>query len=44
MDERSIAHEFLVHPGGHENRLWADNLAEYLAFYTAGWRAGNPSP
>jgi enterochelin esterase-like enzyme len=44
MDEQGIAHEFIVHPGGHENRLWADNLAEYLAFYTAGWRAGNPSP
>jgi enterochelin esterase-like enzyme len=34
---RGIAHEFVVHPGRHENGLWAANVAEYLAFYAAGW-------
>jgi enterochelin esterase-like enzyme len=38
MDKQGIVHEFVVHPGRHENGLWAENVAEYLAFYTAGWR------
>jgi len=37
LDERGIANEFVVHSGGHENDLWAANVAEYLAFYAAGW-------
>ncbi|HEY68302.1 MAG TPA: hypothetical protein G4N97_08550 [Thermoflexia bacterium] len=37
LDERNIAHEFVVHSGSHENGLWAANVAEYLAFYAAGW-------
>ena len=37
LERQGIAHEFVVHPGRHENELWADNVAEYLAFYAAGW-------
>jgi len=37
LDARGIAHEFVMHPGRHENKLWAENVAEYLAFYAAGW-------
>ena len=44
LDGRSIAHEFVVHAGAHENGLWAENVAEYLAFYTAGWSEGGPPP
>jgi enterochelin esterase-like enzyme len=43
LDARGIAHEFVVNPGGHENKLWATNVAEYLAFYTAAW-PGNDAP
>jgi enterochelin esterase-like enzyme len=39
LDERSIPHQFIVHLGGHAAALWTTNLAEYLAFYTAGWAA-----
>ena len=44
LDERDIAHEFVVHPGGHENRLWETNMAEYLAFYAAGWPGDDGPP
>ncbi|MFQ6100822.1 MAG: alpha/beta hydrolase [Anaerolineae bacterium] len=37
LDEQGIASEFIVHPGRHANELWAANMAEYLAFYAAGW-------
>jgi enterochelin esterase-like enzyme len=39
MDRQGIVHEFVVHPGRHENGLWAENVAEYLAFYAAEWRS-----
>ncbi len=39
LDEQAIAHEFVVHPGRHASWLWAGNVAEYLAFYAAGWSA-----
>ncbi len=37
LDKQPIAHEFVVHPGGHANGLWEANVVEYLAFYAAGW-------
>ncbi len=37
LNERGIANEFAVHPGGHRDVLWSDNVVEYLAFYAAGW-------
>ena len=40
LDGHGIAHEFVVHAGGHDDGLWAANVAEYLAFYTAGWPGG----
>jgi len=38
LDGRGIAHQFVIHTGSHSRSLWSANLAEYLAFYTAGWR------
>ena len=32
-----LAHEYHVSPGGHTQRYWAEHLADYLGFYTAGW-------
>jgi enterochelin esterase-like enzyme len=37
LTKQDMAHEFVVHAGGHDNRLWAANLSEYLTFYAAGW-------
>lgn len=37
LDAQGITHEFVVHPGGHSVIFWSANVAEYLAFYTAGW-------
>lgn len=37
LDERGIANQFVVHPGGHRDALWATNVAEYLTFYAADW-------
>ena len=37
LDERGISNWYIVHHGRHENQLWQENMAEYLAFYTAGW-------
>jgi enterochelin esterase-like enzyme len=37
MDEHGIAHQFIVHTGGHQNGLWEAHVVEYLAFYTAAW-------
>jgi enterochelin esterase-like enzyme len=37
LDARGIASQFAVHSGGHTDNLWAANLAEYVAFYAAGW-------
>ncbi len=44
LEAQGIASEFVVHSGGHENRLWAANVAEYLAFYAAGWSGGDAPP
>ena len=37
LDEHGIAHQFILHTGGHQNGLWEANVVEYLAFYTAAW-------
>jgi len=37
LDTQGIAHELVVHPGGHSAALWSAHVAEYLAFYTSGW-------
>lgn len=37
LDARGIANQFAVHAGSHSDGMWAANLAEYLAFYAAGW-------
>ena len=44
LDRQGIAHEFVVHPGGHQNKLWADNVARYLAFYAAEWHTEDAPP
>lgn len=35
---RGIAHEWRVNPGTHEEAYWRENLGEYLAWYSDGWR------
>jgi len=37
LDRQGIGHEYVVHTGRHENKLWEENTARYLAFYTATW-------
>jgi enterochelin esterase-like enzyme len=37
LDTQGIAHEFVVHPGGHTGGLWEANMVEYIAFYAAEW-------
>jgi len=44
LDEQGIFHELVVHPGGHAAGTWSANVAEYLAFYTAGWSASDAPP
>ena len=44
LEAQGIAHEYVVHAGSHENGLWAANVAQYLAFYTAGWPIGSAPP
>jgi len=44
LEARGIAHEYVVHAGGHESGLWAASLAEYLAFYASAWPADGVSP
>ena len=44
LEAQDIAHEFVVHPGNHENGLWEANVAEYLTFYTAGWPGDDVPP
>jgi enterochelin esterase-like enzyme len=43
LNEQGLANQFVVHPGGHRDALWAENVVEYLAFYAAGW-ADDMSP
>jgi len=44
LETRGIAHEYVVHTGGHENGLWATNVAEYLAFYAGAWPVSGAPP
>ncbi|MDY6875974.1 MAG: alpha/beta hydrolase-fold protein [Chloroflexota bacterium] len=37
LEVLGIAHDYVVHSGGHESGLWTANLAEYLAFYASRW-------
>ena len=37
LDGRGITNQFTVHTGGHDRAMWSANIAEYIAFYTAGW-------
>ena len=44
LNNQGISHEYVVHEGRHANDLWAANVAEYLAFYAAGWPRDAISP
>ena len=33
-----VAHEWRVNPGTHEEAYWRENLRDYLAWYSDGWR------
>ncbi len=37
LNERGIESRYALHTGTHVDSLWAQHIAEYLAFYTAGW-------
>ncbi len=37
LSAQNIAHEFIIHPGGHSVSLWSAHVAEYLTFYAADW-------
>lgn len=37
LNGHGVASQFVIHPGAHLDRLWAQNLGEYLTFYAAGW-------
>jgi len=37
LDERGIESRYALHTGIHVDSLWAQHIAEYLAFYTADW-------
>jgi len=37
LDQQGITHQFAIHAGAHQDRLWSEHLGEYLAFYAAGW-------
>lgn len=37
LERQAILHTFVLHPGRHDNELWAANLAEYLSFYASMW-------
>jgi enterochelin esterase-like enzyme len=32
-----VAHDYYVYEGYHDDSYWSENVAEYLAFYTADW-------
>jgi enterochelin esterase-like enzyme len=44
LEQQGIVHQFAIHSGRHENELWAANVAEYLAFYTATWPMDDALP
>ncbi|MCC6190727.1 MAG: esterase family protein [Anaerolineales bacterium] len=33
-------HTYRLQPGGHTEQYWSRNMADYLRFYAADWRAG----
>jgi len=33
-----IPHTYILQPGAHSERYWAQHMADYLRFYAAGWR------
>jgi enterochelin esterase-like enzyme len=35
---RGIAHEWRINPGTHEEAYWRENVGQYLAWYSDGWR------
>ncbi len=37
LDERGLTYTFDTAPGAHGYAYWRSQLADYLAFYTAGW-------
>ncbi len=37
LEERGIAHQFLLRPGEHSDAYWASHVAEYAAFYAQDW-------
>ena len=42
--ERGIPHEYAVGEGSHADDYWSRMLPVYLAFYTAAWTGGPPTP
>ncbi|NLX10286.1 MAG: esterase family protein [Chloroflexi bacterium] len=39
LDECGIAHQYIIHPGGHDKTYWEPHMPEYLAFYAQAWQA-----
>ena len=37
LNEQEIDNQLAIHPGNHRDTLWAENVVEYLAFYTMTW-------
>jgi enterochelin esterase-like enzyme len=37
LTQQGIASQLAIHEGAHRDQLWQRHLADYLAFYTAGW-------
>lgn len=37
LNKQNIRHDYLLNPGSHTRAYWAEHLAEYLRWYTAGW-------
>jgi enterochelin esterase-like enzyme len=37
LDERGIAHHFVINAGGHDKTYWEPRMPEYLAFYAQDW-------
>jgi enterochelin esterase-like enzyme len=39
LTENGIPHEFHIWPGAHNGTYWQAHVAEYLAWYAAGWES-----
>jgi enterochelin esterase-like enzyme len=37
LEDRGIAHDFAIHPGGHNKTYWEPLMSAYLAFYAREW-------